>query len=90
MICLVVELHLPSGRTERRQVVETDSGIVVSVSPFGKECQSMLLIESAYIVPHPLKDVRGKDDMHTHYRCDGGYACLCIKDNEGNLVPLIP
>lgn len=39
MTCLVIDLHLPSGELLKRQVVEVDCGVVVSVFPFVCEFQ---------------------------------------------------
>lgn len=87
MTCLVIDLHLPSGELLKRQVVEVDCGVVVSVFPFVCEFHSMELYDEAFIVP--LNPDEYKTDMHTRYRYDGGYACLSVKGADGLLYPVV-
>ena len=51
-MCLVIDLHLPDGKSERCRVVEIDSGLVLSVTDFENECHSMLLVNEASGMPH--------------------------------------
>ncbi len=51
MIALVVNLHFPDSKIARNQVVESETGIVLSVSDFVNEVHSMMLLQDAYIMP---------------------------------------
>ena len=82
MISLVVNLHFPDGKIARNQVVETESGIVLSVSSFVNEVHSMMLLQDAYIMPSQLH-ADNINNMHTHYLYKGECACIFIKMPDG-------
>lgn len=82
MIALVVNLHFPDGKIARNQVVESETGIVLSVSDFVNEVHSMMLLQDAYIMPSPLHTENIKN-MHTHYLYNDECACIFIKMPDG-------
>lgn len=87
MISLVLNLHFPDGKIARNQVVESETGIVLSVSDFVNEVHSMILLQDAYIMPSPLH-ADNTNNMHTHYLYKGECACIFIKTPDGCFSPL--
>lgn len=80
MIALVVNLHFPDGKIARNQVVESETGIVLSVSDFVNEVHSMMLLQDAYIMSLHTDNI---NNMHTHYLYNGECACIFIKMPDG-------
>ena len=80
MIALVVNLHFPDGKIERNQVVESESGILLSVSDFVNEVHSMMLLQDAYIMPLHTDNI---NNMHTHYLYNDECGCIFLKMPDG-------
>ena len=87
MMCLVIDLHLPDGKSERCRVVEIDSGLVLSVTDFENECHSMLLVNEAYLMPVSDEGAGNTTGMQAFYRYDGRPACLYVRTADGELTP---